>query len=77
MGEVVEMIDRVVLHGSPELKPSMILMHAVPPYDGEPKLTVTRQMRQLQGVLICEVSVVFYYSHTDGDGLPHYIFRGT
>lgn len=77
MGKVVEMIDRVVLHGLPELEPGMILMHEVPPYDGEPKPTVTRHMRQLQGALVREVSVVFYYSHTDGDGLPHYIFRGT
>lgn len=52
-------------------------MYEVPPYDGEPKLTVTRQMWQLQGVRVREVSVVFYYSHTDGDDLPHYIFRGT
>lgn len=70
------MIDRVVLHGTPGDEPGSQRMHPVQPYDGEPKPTVTLRMKHLDGVLVRDVDVIFFYSHTDDGGLPHYRRRG-
>lgn len=70
------MIDRVVLHGTPGDEPGSQRMHPVRPYDGEPKLTVTMHMKQLDGAYVRDHDVVFFYSHTDEHGLPHYRLRG-
>lgn len=70
------MIDRVVLHGTPGDEPGSQRMHPVQPYDGEPKPTVTLRMKQLDGALVRDVDVVFFYSHTDEHALPHYRRRG-
>lgn len=70
-----EMIDRVVLHGTPGDEPGSQRMHPVQPYDGEPRPTVALSMRRLDGVLVRDVGVVFFYSRTDEHGLPHYRLR--
>jgi len=70
------MIDRVVLHGTPGDEPGTLRMHPVHPYEGEPKPTVERPMKRLDGVDVRDDTVVFFYSHTDAEGLPHYRWRG-
>jgi len=70
------MVDRVVLHGCPEDEPGTIRMHEVQPYDGEPRATVTRSTLRREGAVVRDVSIVFFYSHTDEHGLPHYRRRG-
>lgn len=70
------MIDRVVLHGTPGDAPGSLRMHRVAPYDGEPRPTVTLPMKRLEGVLVRDDEVVFFYTHTDAAGLPHYRRRG-
>jgi hypothetical protein len=70
------MIDRVILHGTPGDEPGSKRMHPVQPYEGEPLPTVTLPMTRIEGFMILHVAPVFYYSHTDEHGVPHYRLRG-
>lgn len=66
------MIDRVVLHGTPGDEPGSQRMHQVAPYEGDPKPTVTLHMKRIDGAIVRDEDVVFFYLHTDEHGLPHY-----
>ena len=69
------MIDRVVLHGTPGDDPGTRRMYSVTPYEGEPKPTVTLPMKRLEGIVAHDITAVFFYSHTDEHGVPHYRLR--
>jgi hypothetical protein len=70
------MIDRVVLHGTPGDESGTLRMHQVHPYEGEPKPTVALPMKRLDGFALRDETVVFFYSHTDDELVPHYRRRG-
>lgn len=69
------MIDKIVLHGTPGDEPGFMRMCPVQPYDGEPRLHHTYKMKELNGGIVRDLEVYFYYTHTDREGLPHYHTR--
>ena len=71
MSRAVMKIYRIVLHGTPGDESGSRRMYPVRPYEGEPRLTETVPMKRLDGIMVRDVDVVYFYTHTDELGIPH------